>query len=253
MIHRLSLIWVLFWHNFAPRNKSDRLQIVWVILEPIGQMAVLLMVFTLIGRTPAYGRSFALFLLTGVAMLTHFTRGSAMVMGAIKTVEKTSRPPGVGLFHEAIARILFKLTIGVIYTAALFWAVAEFAHVDTMPHHWVPVVEAFFWMTLLAFGVGLLRAHAQRFAPFAERAYTILSRVLLFVSGVFYVPSFMPPQIRDWLAWNPVLHGVELFRLGVYAEYPTIVYDPLYFKGFALGTTALGMGLLWRRRAEVMG
>lgn len=209
--------------------------------------------FSLIGRMPAYGPSFALFLLSGVATLTLFTAGSGLVSGAVYGLRSSTRLAVIGLFHEAVARTLFNLIVTVIYSAVLLFAIGALQRIDAAPHHVERVAAGFFWTALMGFGVGLLRGYATLFAPVFERLYAILSRVLLFVSGVFYMPSFMPPQLREWLVLNPVLHGVELVRLGLYDQYPTIVYAPDYLRGFALGVTLLGVTLLWRRRAEVMG
>lgn len=249
----LDVIWALTWRQFTPRNRQEKLRLLWVFLEPVGQMMILIVIFRLIGRAPSYGDSFALFLLTGILILTLFTTSSQLVMGAVAGLSSPSRLPTIGLFHEAIARLLFALITAGIYTAFLMWCVGVIDRVSVGPAHPPRVVGAFLWIGTAAFGVGLIRGYCALYLPPVERIYAILSRGLIFVSGVFFAPSFMPPQLRDLLAWNPVLHGVELMRLGVYAEYPTILYAPDYLMGFALGTTALGTMLVWRRRAELLG
>ncbi len=224
----------------------------WVVVEPAGQLAVLILIFTLIGRLPSYGDSFALFLLTGVVMLTIVTRGAQLVTGAVLGLRSPNRLATIGLYDEAVARVLFMLTTAVIYSSALIWAIGAWERQQFFPAHPERVASAFFWAGMLAFGVGLLRGYASRFLPLAERIYAILSRGLIFVSGVFFAPSFMVPQIREILAWNPVLHAVELMRLGMYDEYPTIVYDHVYLASWGLCATALGLGLLWRGRRKVL-
>ncbi|SEA65419.1 capsular polysaccharide transport system permease protein [Rubrimonas cliftonensis] len=250
---RLNLVWTLLWRSFLPRNRRESFQLVWVFAEPVGQLAVMILLFSLIGRTAGYGDSFALFLLTGIAMLTLFTRGAGLVSSAITGLGGTTRLAGVGMFHEAIAKALFETLITAVILAALAYAIGAFEGRDTWPHHFEHVAAALFWGGLLGFGFGLLRGYAVQEMPLLERIYVILSRVLIFVSGVFFVPSFMPDPYRSWLAWNPVVHVVELLRLGVYDQYPTLVYDADYLRGFALGSTALGMAALWRRRALFMG
>ena len=249
----LDVIWGLTWRQFTPKSRREGFQLLWVFLEPVGQMVILILIFSLIGRVPGYGDSFALFLLTGIVMLTLFTNGSQLVKGAVVSLASPGRLAAQGMFHEAIARIFFKLIVAAIYTPILMIGVGILERVEVMPQNLLQFFGAFFWVGLMAFGVGLLRGYATLFAAPVERIYAILSRGLIFVSGVFFAPSFMPPQLRDWLAWNPLLHGVELMRLGVYAEYPTIVYAPDFLSGFAMGTTALGMALIWRRRAAIMG
>lgn len=248
----LNLIWTLFWQDFTPRNRRESFKLVWAFAEPAGQLLVLIAVFSLIGRLPGYGNSFALFLMTGIIVLTTFTQTATQVMSAVQGLKGSNRLAAIGAFHEALARLAFQMVVAMFTLIILAVAIAVFTHVETTPHHLHRVGAAFAATALLAFGVGLIRGWAMTFLPFIERVYTILARVLLFVSGVFYVPSFMPPQIRDWLALNPVLHGVELMRLGFYNQYPTIVFSPDYLLTVGLGATSLGMMLVWRNRAQLM-
>jgi capsular polysaccharide transport system permease protein len=250
---RLNLVWTLLWRNFLPRNRRESFQLVWVFAEPIGQLAVMILIFTLIGRAPGYGNSFALFLLTGIGMLTLFTRGAQLVASAIQGLAGSTRLAAIGMFHESLAKVLFEVIVALTFFTVLAWGIGMVQHMRTAPHHPLVAAEAFFWGGLFAFGFGLLRGWAMLFLPPLDRLYTILSRVLIFVSGVFFVPSFMPDPYRSWLSWNPVVHLVELLRLGVYDQYPSIVYAPDYLRAWALGATAFGMALLWRARARVMG
>lgn len=250
---RLNLVWVLFRFSFLPRSRRQSFQLVWVFAEPVGQLAMMLALFTLIGRTPGYGDSFAQFLLTGIVMLTLFTRGAALASSAVTGLSNTVRLPGVGMFHEALAKVLFELVIMLVIFVTLSVAIGVFEGRDLAPYHIDRVAVAFFWGALLTFGFGLLRGYAIQALPIAERIYVIVSRVLIFISGVFFVPSFFPDPYRTWLSWNPVVHMVELLRLGVYDQYPSLVYDPVYLRGMALGCTALGMAALWSRRARFMG
>lgn len=250
---QLNVFWLLVCAAFTPRNRRDDFRLVWIFVEPIGQLAALLLIFSLIGRVASYGDSFALFLLTGVATLTLFSQTGGLVAGAIANLDSPNRLPIVGPFHEALAAVVFNLVVASIYVAVIAYAIGVFERRDTAPAHPPVVVAAFLWTVALAFGVGLIRGYARTFLPVVERAYNIASRILIFVSGVFFVPSFMPPQLRDVLAWNPLVHCVELMRLGFYAEYPTIVYDAAYLRGCAGALVTLGVLLVWRRRAVMMG
>ena len=253
MLRRLNLIWVYLWQCFAPQDQRERLGVLWIFLEPIGQMAVLMLIFTLIGRNAPYGRSFAVFLIAGLAMVTLFTRTSQLTMNAVKALSKENRFPGAGMFQDAIARVIFTTIIVSISTGSVLLGVAIFNRVETTPQHWDAVIGAVTLTAFLAFGVGLLRAYFVRRLSIVDRIYTIAARALIFISGVFYMPSFLPPQLREPLSWNPVAHGVEFLRLGIYREYPTTVLDVEFLFVSALGATAFGMTLLWRSRAEIMG
>ncbi|MEO1316236.1 MAG: ABC transporter permease [Pseudomonadota bacterium] len=250
---RANLIWTLFWHRFVPRNRSEGFKLLWVFLEPAAQLALILGIFTFIGRNGGYGISLALFLLTGIAMLSIVTRGMMQVGGAVQALRSPRRLPEIGVFADPLAALLFTLFTAAIYTGAIAWGIGHWQHVDVIPVAPFRVLEALAAAGLLAFGLGMIRGYSARFAPVVMRALGILSRALLFISGVFYMPSYMPPFIRDWLYWNPVLHVVELMRRGVYGDdYPSLVLDELYLGACALGLASFGMVLLWADRRRLL-
>jgi capsular polysaccharide transport system permease protein len=69
----------------------------------------------------------------------------------------------------------------------------------------------------------------------------MFSRALFIVSGIFYTVDSLPPVLRDALAWNPALQGVELMRSGYYPAYTSSVLDPLYLFLFAFGLALIGL------------
>lgn len=248
LLRHMDIIWTLTWMNFLPRNPREGFKLLWVIAEPAGQLVVMIMIFTLIGRPAGYGNSFALFLLTGIVMLSLYSTGTQMVMAGVVAYRSKARLPVISILHTPVAQILFKVIVAIFYTIILMAGLAYIQGVEVVPYHFRAAIGAFFWTGLLAFGVGLIRAYWVIFYNPLNKIYGILSRGLIFVSGVFFVPSFMPPQLRDLLAFNPLLHGIELLRLGVYDQYPTIVYSAPYLQTWALGTTALGVTLLWAKQ-----
>lgn len=248
----VNLIWVLTYLKFLPRSRRESAKIFWLFAEPAGQLAILILLFTFIGRTPAYGTSMALFLLTGITMLNFFGVGSSMVMQSMLQTSNKLRLAPIGLFHDAIATVIFKSLTAFGYISILLIAIWYIQGISVFPKHPLAVLQAFFWSSTLCLGFGMLRAYSTKFLPLLERTYATLSRGLIFISGVFFVPSFMPPQIRDLLYYNPVLHIIELFRLGMYDQYPTIMFSQLYLGLFCLISTALGATLIWHKRADFM-
>jgi capsular polysaccharide transport system permease protein len=249
----LNLIWTLVLQNFAPRTRRDSGRIAWVFLEPIGLTAVTAVVFALIGRGTPYGPSLALFLASGIVVLTFFLQGAQAVITAVINVSAPNRLAAIGVFHDALAQIVFKIIVNILYFFFLIYAIGWFDNLASLRLDIVTILTTFLWCGLFTFGWGLLMGYCFHFAPAIAKAYGVATRAMIFVSGVFFVPSFLPPQFRDWLAWNPILHFVERMRFGLYADYPSIVYDSGFVGMAALGAAALGVLLVWFRRARLLG
>ena len=48
----------------------------------------------------------------------------------------------------------------------------------------------------------------------------IIQRLIIFTSGIFFATFEIPATARPFITWNPILHGVELFRYSINNEYP---------------------------------
>lgn len=240
------------WHNFVPRSSREGMILFWVFIEPAAQLAILMVLFTIIGRNAGYGTSFAMFLLSGISVLNLYTTTSSAVMGAVTKLGNPRRLATVGMFAPALAVAGFRLTIAVVSTIVLFHAVRQVQHLESLSIDIVACVEAFFLTAVMGLGMGMVRGYSRMFVPIFDRVYGIVSRALLFISGVFYVPSFLPPAFREYLAWNPVLHAIDWFRTGIYASYPELVLSRGYLIGFTVGSVALGMALIWHDRRRIL-
>lgn len=181
----INLIWVLTYLKFLPRSRRESAKIFWLFAEPAGQLAILILLFTFIGRTPAYGTSMALFLLTGITMLNFFGVGSSMVMQSMLQTSNKLRLAPIGLFHDAIATVIFKSLTAAGYISVLLISISYFQCIDIFSRNPLIILQDFIWSGALCLGFGMLRAYSTNFIPLLERNYATLSRGLIFISGVF--------------------------------------------------------------------
>ncbi len=109
------------------------------------------------------------------------------------------------------------------------------------------VILALAGLWIFGLGVGLILSVIMMFVPELNHINNIIFLPLIVWSGVMFPVAAIPFPYRNfWLA-NPVVHGVEIARLGLLPSYHT---DPslslTYLFTFALGFVFLGL-LLYRR------
>jgi capsular polysaccharide transport system permease protein len=85
-------------------------------------------------------------------------------------------------------------------------------------------------LLLLGMGLGLINNSISRYFPFWISLSGLTTRGMLFLSGVMQIAALYPPTLRQVISWNPVLHAIELFRIGLYGNYPTIIDLPYLLK-----------------------
>lgn len=216
----------------------------WAIITPTISVALLVFIFSLVGRQPPFGSSLALFFATGILTLQFFTELSGKLMTAFDANRALLTYPIIKDVDTLLARALL---VAATYTLimAIFYAALIARGLASLPARPEHVILAFLATWFLGLGFGTLNAVIASLWDTWTQIQKILTRPLFFVSGVFYVPSQLPPQAREILQWNPVLHLVEWFRHGFYPNYNSIILDIWYPIG--VGAAMLLVGLAGER------
>ncbi len=139
--------------------------------------------------------------------------------------------------RAAFVEVVTDVIVAVVLLAG-FLAIGLRAMPDDL---WEPSIAV---LTIAAFGcgVGFVNAVVTVFWRSWEKTYAQLTRLLYFVSGIFYVPGMMPDWVRDILAWNPLLHAIDWFRAGFFEVYQPHWLDRSYVAVVAIASLLAGSG-----------
>lgn len=150
--------------------------------------------------------------------------------------------PPVTTFDVIAARGLLAVATDIVVAVILlvgFGAIGLAAAPDDL---WAPST-ALLVTAAFGCGVGYVNAVLTVFFRSWEKAYGQLTRVLYFISGIFYVPAMMPDWARGALAWNPLLQSIDWFRAGFFAGYEPHWLDRSYLLVLAILALLCGFGL----------
>ena len=82
-------------------------------------------------------------------------------------------------------------------------------------------ISAYLLTVIMAVGFGICIAFVGQFVPALKKIVKrILQRLIIWTSGMFFATFELAPQARPLITWNPILHGVELFRYAINDSYP---------------------------------
>ncbi|MEM7238814.1 MAG: ABC transporter permease [Pseudomonadota bacterium] len=223
---------------------------VWAFLEPAGFIMLLSLIFVFMSRSPPLGSSFPLFYASGFLPFYIFKTVSAVTSHAVRYNHALLTYPNVTPTDTILARFMLQTLTNCLVTIGILGgllAVVDYAPVISAGI----LVQAVALASLLGLGIGTLNAVLFHIWPVWERCYGILTHPLLIISGIFYLPDMLPPNIRDALYWNPVVHPVSLMRTGVYAHYEGVHVDIGYVAWLGVSTFLAGMCLLHLFRARL--
>ncbi len=233
------------------RQGHYRLGHLLVLTEVLWMSTVLGIIWYFIGHAPPYGDSAVFYMFTGMFPFTLFRMLHTRVSAALEANRGLLVYPVVRPVDTLLARAglesAFQLVAFIIFTAAFVWI--GYANFPARP---VEMLAAIGMVILLGFGTGVSSMILRDlWSPWAT-INNMLVRVLFFVSGIFYQVEYLPPQIRDVLVWNPLVHAIEWVRYCIFSGYSTQILDREYLMFWALGASVFGLAMERLRRPRLL-
>lgn len=220
----------------------------WAILEPVAVISLFAFVFSLAFRAPSLGSSFGLFYASGYLPYILFHDVSNKTANALRFSQPLLAFSAVTWLDAILARFILNFLTQVLVTTLVLLGLITLLDIDA--HIEVSDLGIAMAMAgLLALGVGLLNSYLYQTIPVWERVWSVLTRPLFLISGVFFLFEDLPIWLQDVLWFNPLFHATGLMRTGLYPFYGPTYVNLLFPFGIALALILLGL-LLGRIRSD---
>jgi capsular polysaccharide transport system permease protein len=198
------------------------------LLEPIFLIATLSCFFWFLSRRQVspLGGAPILYYATGFFPLYFFIYLSRLMRGSVD--QPNQRLPIEQRLDHIIVHIILRIIDYAILGLILFGGIYLLFSTEAMPDDLTKVIAACAAIVGLGFGWGVLNLVLSRTSRFWGFVFPSISRSLILFSGVFFLPDFLLPETRHMFSFNPMMHAVQLFRLGFYPQYPAVGLDTHY-------------------------
>ncbi len=226
------------------RTRFDRnkLGYLWALFEPITYIAVLIAVFSAMGRSSPIGNddSLPMFFLTGLVPWLLFAHTVNKVMEGIASNKTLLAYPQVTPFDVLISRGILEYVTMIIVFLIVYFVLKLFDYALPIESP-LQVLFAFSSLWLFALGLGYLNSSIKLYFPSFSQTYNAIQRPFFFVSGIFFISDSLTPSLREVALYNPILHGIEWFRSAVFISYESQYVDKYYLLSFVFLFLAVGM------------
>ena len=225
------------------RFAESKLGYGWALIEPILHITLLSAMFAVLMQgQPPIGTHFFIFYYTGLIPYLVFVHTSSGMSHAITGNGPVLQLPPVTTFDVIAARGLLEIATDVVVAVILLVGFGAIGLAAMPDDFWGPSMAL---LVTAAFGCGFgyINAVLTVLVRSWEKVYGQLTRVLYFISGIFYVPGMMPDWAREALAWNPLLHAIDWFRAGFFESYQPHWLDRSYLVVLAILSLLGGFGL----------
>jgi capsular polysaccharide transport system permease protein len=219
----------------------------WAVLQPVGGIALLTVLFSLALRNPPLGVSFALFYASGIVPFLMYLGISNRIALSVVFSRPLLAYPSVTFIDAILARFLLNFLTEVMVAYLVFAGILMFF--DTRAILDLPSIALSLGLSgILALGVGTLNCYLFTRFPAWQQVWAILMRPMFLVSCVLMVFDSLPRFAREILWYNPLVHLVGLMRRGFYASYDAPYASPVYV--LVISGICLLMGLILLRRNQ---
>lgn len=242
-----NLLFQLVRRDILTRYKRSVLGVAWTMLNPLGTMIILTIVFsTAFGITQQGYASYVLsglmawgfFSQTTTAAMLHLVWGGSLLKRIYmpRTVFAISAA-GTGLVNLLLSMVPL---VGVML-------------VTGVPIRWTIVMLPIpiLFLAMFALGLGLLVSTVAIYFADVADMYQVILTAWMYLSPVIYTENFLPQQYLTWIKlFNPMFHLIKLFRAPLLGGQATTMQEWLISGGIALGTLLIGWIIFTRKSDE---
>lgn len=249
---QVVVIRALILREVRTRFGKDRLGYLWAVLEPCLYIGIWLLLYTWLRMgTMIHDMSPVLFMAGGIIPFLAFRRVASFVESAISANTSLLQFPLVKCVDTFMARFILEASTQ-IFVAAIIFSAIILSGAAGPPSDIFDLLVASAGLLLLGFGFGVFNCTVEALVPFYGKCTPSILRILFWTSGVFFLVDKFPAPVQEIMNWNPVLHGIELFRSAWSHTYETRIGSIWYILTWASGLFLVGLILERSARREIL-
>lgn len=223
-IVQLRVIHALMIRELTTRFGRENIGFLWIMVEPL-LFAILVGIIWRISKGPEeHGIGVIAFVVSGYIPITLFRHCVARSV-AVFTVN------GSLLYHRQIKILDFILVRFIIeflggMMAYLFIAIILiFFDEFPIPDDIGLFLAGWFIYALFCFSISLIVAPLSEMSETLEKFVPVTTYIMIPFSGLFYMASWMTPNIREFILLSPFVNGMEMMRKGIWGDQITAYYN----------------------------
>ena len=207
-----AVLFALMLREIRGKFGSNRLGAFWFLFEPLGQLVLMLSIFSLIRAPVVHGVPLLQFLANGIVPFVLFKNIALTGMQAVNANRGLFAYRQIQAIDMIFARTLVECVLmAVVYALVLFslsmWVNVPFAISD--PLHWLLALSV---GVFLSFSLAVLFCIFIAYFPELSNLIRMAYLPLYLISGVIFPISVLPDRFLSSLLWNPYLHIIEILR-----------------------------------------
>jgi len=243
--HYRDLVVELVRRDILARYKRSLLGIAWTMLNPLGMMIVLTVVFSQLFHTV---QGYAAYVLSGLIAWNFFAQSTSASISALAWGGEFFRRIYVPRSVFAIATVGTAL-VNLVLSMVPLVVVMLVVHVPIrLTILYSPLSMLF--LACFSLGIGLLISSVAIYFPDIIEMYQIVLMAWIYLTPILYPIDAIPPKLLRILMLNPMFYIVTFFRLPIYYGQAPTLKDILITGTISIVTLVVSAWIFARRSDE---
>lgn len=248
-----AVIFALILREVRGKFGANRLGAFWFVFEPLAHIVVMISIYTVLRAHRNYGVDLPMFLVSGVIPFLLFKNIALKGMEATSANKALFSYRQIKPFDTIVARTIVECALMACIYLVVIFALGFWGGYDVAIHH---PLEWFFFLgigVLFSFGLALIFCVIGEAVPESKTFIRLSYMPLYLLSGIIIPIWILPPQILDWMTWNPLLHIIDGMRASNFLMYPKIRgISGAYAVAITVVTLCIGMALYRAQRLKLV-
>lgn len=241
-------------NDLRSRFTRSKLGALWMILQPLAQVAIYSLVLSRImaAKLPGIDNRYAyvIYLMAGMIAWALFsevlTRSLTMFVDSGNLMKKIVFPR-VCLPLVTTGSALVNNFLLLVASAGVF---ALVGHPPSLSMLWLPVLIGI--NLIFALGLGLILGVINVFVRDVAQVMTVILQLLFWLTPIVYMPTIIPARLQAFIALNPMAHLVADFQSVILYGRPPGLLGLLIIGGASLLLLVVALALFRRAAPEMV-
>ena len=246
---RFTLIHALMLRDMKTRFGGSYLGYLVAIAWPLTHLVAIVVISGYVNRIIMVGGDPEVFIATGVAPYILCLYPARLMGYAIELNKPLFLFPIVRPIDLIVSRAIIEFLTAFV-VIAIFTAAAYMYGIEILPMNYETGATALLAIVYFGVSVGILSTIISSLFKFWHILIIVIMLILYMTAGVLLPPSAVPPQVQEWLWYNPIFQCVEWLRSAYYEGYGDTYLSKTYL--MSLASVCLFLGLLGERYVRGM-
>jgi len=208
----------MFIYQLRVMHGESRIALVWALVGPVVLLTLISSLYILMGTHYIMGMDVQTFSLLGATTWIMFRQ----IVFRSSTAYVSAR----GLLNfQGVTPLMCALVQAFIYVSVylvVFLVLISAGHaleLITLPKSWPGFLLYVVLLGCFGVALGVLFGSIATYWHFFLRLAPIIERFLQIFAAVFFVSEQLPENLRPWMLWLPLAHGMQLLRSAYFEAY----------------------------------